>query len=156
MRRALTTALAAGATAAALIGSPAAAEAGTRYSPVGLWAGSIVLEDGTEIDARISFHADGTACTVAPPPGPDGGVEGEGTWRRTGGRTFAFEGTERFFDGSGATTGYLRTVAAARFTAADAFVSENTATAYDPDWNEQESYSATGNLRREQSTPAPC
>ncbi|QIQ01848.1 hypothetical protein [Streptomyces liangshanensis] len=133
----------------------AAASAGSHASgPVGVWEGAVAIPGG-EVEATMSFRSDGTLCLVAPPPGPDGGVEGAGRWVSTGQNTFSFRVTERFFDGTGATTGYLRASHSA-VVHAGRFSSSGTGAFYDAGWTLLDSFTATSRMHRTSPVPTAC
>ncbi|MFD3825925.1 hypothetical protein [Streptomyces sp. NPDC058625] len=162
VRRRWSRALAGGALGVALVvavpGTATAGVAGEKHirkaAPVGLWSGTINFA-GTEVEATMSFRADGTMCALQP-PGPDGGVDGSGRWRRTGPSTFAFRGVERFFNGSGATTGYLRFAHKAVLSGPAEFISTGQGTYYDADGVELGTTPATARLQKVSAQPQPC
>ncbi|MET9390154.1 hypothetical protein ABZY20_07025 [Streptomyces sp. NPDC006624] len=123
-----------------------------RVAPVGVWNGTVTFPDG-QIEARMSFRANGKLCLIAPPPGPDGGVEGKGTWRGTGRNTFTFTVTERFFDGSGATTAVLRATHRATLRG-DRFTTEGEGAFYDASGQQQGSFPVTSQMQRESRADA--
>ncbi|MFC8873104.1 hypothetical protein ACFUAC_36575 [Streptomyces sp. NPDC057148] len=123
-----------------------------RAGPVGVWSGTVAAPTG-EIEAEISFRANGELCLIAPPPGPEGGVEGQGTWWRTGPRTFTFEVEERFFDGSGSTTGYLRATHRATLRG-NQFTTVGEGAFYDAAGQEQDSFPVTSRMNRRSGTCA--
>ncbi|MEU7002755.1 hypothetical protein [Nonomuraea sp. NPDC046570] len=142
-----------GGLAHAVTGRAAGSEA-RLSTPIGLWTGTVVFEGG-QIEAKVSFHLDGAMCLHPGPPGPDGGVEGSGTWTRTGFRTFTFQGTERFFDGAGTTTGYLVTTHSAT-QRHNVFTGTGTATFYDAAWVQQgDPLTTASEMRRTQYYPGP-
>ncbi|MBT2388379.1 hypothetical protein J7E87_02870 [Streptomyces sp. ISL-1] len=127
------------------------AVAGTyRAAPIGVWTGTVTFPTG-QVEATMSFHANGKVCLLTPPPGPDGGVEGQGTWQSTGPHTFTFKVTERFFDGAGTTTGYLRATHNATLRG-NVFTTVGDGAFYDADWKEQNTFTATSNMRRKTRT----
>jgi hypothetical protein len=122
--------------------------------PIGVWTGTVSFPAG-QVEAKMSFLPNGTVCLVPPPPGPAGGVEGKGTWKRTDANTFTFLVTERFFDGAGTTTGYLRANHAATQQRND-FTSSGKATYYDASWVQLNTVPATSHMRRENVNPVSC
>ncbi|MCZ9353799.1 hypothetical protein NGM36_29255 [Streptomyces mutabilis] len=125
-----------------------------RSAPVGLWTGTVTFS-GTEIEATMSFAADGTMCS-SQPPGPEGGAEARGRWWRAGTATFSFRGTERFFDGSGATTGHLRFRHDATLVGVAWFTTTGVGTYFDADGNELGSTPATARMKRVSPAPQQC
>ncbi|MEV7289271.1 hypothetical protein AB0O01_32780 [Streptomyces sp. NPDC093252] len=123
-------------------------------APVGLWSGTITFA-GTQVAATMSFLADGTMC-ASQPPGPSGGADGSGRWWRTGPSAFAFQGVERFFDGSGTTTGFLSFSHAAVLPNASEFTSTGEGTYYDADGVELGTTPATSHLTKVSAQPQPC
>ena len=49
-------------------------------------------------NAATALKPGGKVCLVPPPPGPEGGVEGEGSWQGSDAPAFTFRVKERFFD----------------------------------------------------------
>ncbi|MBH5129550.1 MULTISPECIES: hypothetical protein [Streptomyces] len=133
--------------------APEGAVRGGR-APVGLWTGTVTFS-GTEIEAVMSFAADGTMCSDQP-PGPEGGAEARGRWWRTGTTTFSFHGTERFFDSSGATTGHLRFRHDATLAGASRFTTTGVGTYFDADGNELGTTPATARMNRVGPAPQQC
>lgn len=126
----------------------------TAQSPVGVWTGTVSFPEG-HADATMSLLSGGNMCLVAPPPGPDGGVQGTGTWKLTSPNTFTFKVTERFFDGAGRTTGFLRATHNAT-QQGDQFTTTATATFYDECWNPIDTFPATAAMHRTQTQPTGC
>ncbi|MFJ1597403.1 hypothetical protein [Streptomyces sp. NPDC088261] len=133
---------------------PATSAGSHRNVPVGVWEGAVAIPGG-EVEATMSFNSDGTLCLVAPPPGPDGGVEGAGRWVSTGQNTFDFRVAERFFDGTGATTGFLRATHSA-VVHAGRFGSSGTGAFYDADWVRLDSFTTTSRMHRTSPVPVTC
>lgn len=126
---------------------PVAASAHLKAAPVGVWNGTVSFPNG-QIEARVSFRANGTLCLIAPPPGPDGGIEGQGTWHSTGRNTFTFTVKERFFDGAGNTTGYLRATHRATLRG-DRITTVGEGAFLDAAGHEEDSFPVTSQMRRE-------
>ncbi|NEB39358.1 hypothetical protein [Streptomyces sp. SID14515] len=125
-----------------------------RAKAAGVWTGTVAVPDGT-VEVTMSFHPNGTVCLVEPPPGPDGGAEGSGTWTRTGPATFSFRVTERFFDGSGATVASLRATHRATLQGANAFTTVGKASYYDPAGNVLATFATSSSMQRTQQAPTP-
>ncbi|MEW2400557.1 hypothetical protein [Streptomyces sp. NPDC046862] len=142
----------------AVPGTATAGAAGDQQTrgaaPVGLWSGTINFT-GAEVEATMSFRADGTMCALQP-PGPDGGADGSGRWWRTGPSAFAFRGLERFFNASGTTTGYLRFSHQAVLVGPAEFTSTGQGTYYDADGMELGTTPATAHLRKVSGQSQPC
>ncbi|MET8934155.1 hypothetical protein ABZX42_35030, partial [Streptomyces sp. NPDC004611] len=161
-RRRWTRALAGGAVglalAVALPGTATAEGPGQKRprstAPVGLWSGTITFA-GTQVAASMSFLADGTMC-ASQPPGPGGGADGSGNWWRTGPSDFAYQGVERFFDGSGTTTGYLSFAHTAVLSNPSEFTSTGQGTYYDANGVELGTTPATAHLTKASTQPQPC
>lgn len=77
---------------------PAAAEqttVGGPTSPVGTWNAEVFVPDVGPHDAVFSFTANGKACVAGE------GLEGTGTWWRTGPRRFSYRIAEKVYDENG-------------------------------------------------------
>ncbi|MEV8594598.1 hypothetical protein [Streptomyces sp. NPDC052012] len=103
---------AAGLAAAAVLLAPASGGASPasdaelrRSTPVGTWEGTVEHAEGAG-NLTLSFHADGVMC-LSSGGGPEGGGEGRGVWKRTGGNTFDYRVRERLYEGDGTTVGYV-------------------------------------------------
>ncbi|MFF7041659.1 hypothetical protein ACIP4T_35285 [Streptomyces massasporeus] len=131
---------------------PVGAVAQLKAAPVGVWNGIVTFPTG-QVEARMSFRPNGMLCLIAPPPGPDGGIEGRGTWHSTGRNTFTFTVKERFFDGAGATTGYLTATHRATLRG-DRFTTVGEGAFLDAAGHEEDSFSVTSQMRRESRTDA--
>ncbi|MFD5164373.1 hypothetical protein ACFWMJ_41120 [Streptomyces hawaiiensis] len=125
----------------------AAAGGQFKVAPVGVWNGTVTFPTG-QVEARMLFRPNGTLCLIAPPPGPEGGIEGQGTWKSSGRNTFTFQVKERFFDGAGNTTGYLRANHRATLRG-NHFTSVGEGAFYDASGHEEDSFPVTSEMRRE-------
>ncbi|MCO1576054.1 hypothetical protein M8C13_09830 [Crossiella sp. SN42] len=123
--------------------------------PIGVWDGRISHPDG-HIDIKLSFRLNGTLCLIAPPPDPGGGIEGSGRWRLTDPNSFNFNGRERYFDGSGATTGSLTFDMNADYQGLTEFVGKGTATLFDAQGNELGTLPTTSRFKRISLVPVNC
>ncbi|MCK2241333.1 MULTISPECIES: hypothetical protein [unclassified Crossiella] len=120
--------------------------------PVGVWTGKITFPS-MQVDAKLSFHLNGTLCYLTK---PEDGVEGKGRWRLTGLTSFDLNGIERFFDSSGATTGSLTFAMAANYQGLTGFAANGSATFYDAKGNKQDTVPISAHLNRQSVIPAPC
>ncbi|MBB4676137.1 hypothetical protein [Crossiella cryophila] len=123
--------------------------------PIGVWDGKISFPDGA-VDIKLSFRLNGTLCLIAPPPDPGGGIEGSGRWRLTDPNSFNFNGRERYFDGSGATTGSLTFDMNADYQGLTNFVADGSATLFDAQGNNLGTIPTTSRFKRISLVPANC
>ncbi|MEU0100067.1 hypothetical protein [Streptomyces sp. NPDC006267] len=162
MKRILGPLVAAATLGVALTAAPAAVAAAPETAAAhhlqakaaGVWTGTVAVPDGT-VEVTMSFHPNGTVCLVEPPPGPDGGAEGSGTWTQHGPGAFAFRVMERFFDGTGATVASLRAKHWATFQGGDAFTTVGRASYYDPAGNVLATFTTSSSMQRIPQDPMP-
>ncbi|GAA2804529.1 hypothetical protein [Crossiella cryophila] len=137
---------------AAAEGNPPGSAPGVIGPPIGVWTGKITFPS-MQVDAKLSFHLNGTLCYLTK---PEDGVEGRGRWQLTGLTSFDLNGIERFFDSSGTTTGSLTFAMAAHHQGLTTFVSQGSATFYDAQGNKQDTVPISAHLKRQSMLPAPC
>lgn len=142
-----------GAAAAAQPDRPVPVES-LQHEPIGVWSGQVTSSSVGEIEVTMALLDNGQVCLIVPPPGPEGGVEGTGHWYRTARGTFSLHVVERFFDGEGATTAYLR--AGYRVTMDDdEFTAFGKGGFYSSDGRLEERFTAVMEMSRE-DTEATC
>ncbi|GGJ96484.1 hypothetical protein GCM10010123_28080 [Pilimelia anulata] len=147
--------LAAGIMGVALL-VPSAAPAGAAApddKPVGTWSGTVSTGDG-QIAVKMGLTGNGKLCLIAPPPGPNGGTEGSGTWKSTGKNKFRFQLTERYYGPGKKLTGSLRATHNANQRGSK-FTSTGTATFYDASGHELGSGDVASDMKRT-SNSANC
>ncbi|WP_433547511.1 hypothetical protein ACQPZG_22390 [Streptomyces sp. CA-294286] len=149
---ALSTALAAPATAAALEDG---ADKRWRLSlPIGSWTGVVEHAEGSG-NLTLNFHPNGTVCLFSGAGGAEGGGEGTGTWRVTGPNTFAFQVKERLFEQDGTTAGWVG-VNQKAVQDHDSFRSKGISKIYDAAGTYLLSAEARINVTRQSKVPAAC
>ncbi|MGW2055526.1 hypothetical protein ACWCOZ_16635 [Streptomyces sp. NPDC001840] len=156
----MTTILAVGlATTAALAapsvaGAAGAVSAGERsVSPVGTWEGTVQHAEGLG-DVTLSFHRNGVLC-LRSGDGGEGGGEGRGRWHATGGNTLSYQVTERLYDGTGATVGFVR-VDQRGVQHAQRIKSDGLSKIYDATGTHLATAPAHVEVRRISAAPEPC
>ncbi|MFE7128062.1 hypothetical protein [Streptomyces sp. NPDC057617] len=160
----MTTILAVGLATTAALAAPnaaGAASAGERsgprtggaVSPVGTWEGTVQHAEGLG-DVTLSFHRNGVLC-LRSGDGGEGGGEGRGRWHATGGNTLSYQVTERLYDGTGATVGFVR-VDQRGVQHAQRIKSDGLSKIYDATGTHLATAPAHVEVRRISTAPEPC
>ncbi|QXE35929.1 hypothetical protein KQY30_18325 [Streptomyces sp. GMY02] len=103
---AVSTATAVSAVSAVSAGERSGPRTGGAATPVGTWEGTVQHAEGLG-GVTLSFHRNGVLC-LRSGDGGEGGGEGRGRWHATGGNTLSYQVTERLYDGTDTTVGFVR------------------------------------------------